>query len=299
MEKLRPTLRSTQNLIKRNIQNDLHNLEEIREKIEDIVSFFSETDPHQGAQLYFEMRIENMLAPFVNLFRFIDQHETESKKIKDYLSSNPSLLLDGLFQILKKALPNQEIELESIHGQMIHFSILIREFTLLYGTFADYLDEFGTYTFRDNIVDFYKKGNLIAGNLIHFLATQSLSKTPMDVEILADFYLRKSIFKSYRLSLTINNEQCLQEHKIAYTITKNKISQLKALAIQAIPVLDKLPQITLDDQPLAQKLRNYYQIQTLSNHPDLEELHSITNNTKQRSIGFELEFNSGGLILNL
>lgn len=297
MKELKYALAIGEAEMKTSLPNGLNALEKIKEKVEEIVAFFTDEDTQQGARLYFEMRLQTMLAPFTNLFHLIHENTTSpqvvNQQIKDYLSEHSALHLDGLLRMLKDTLPHKTNELETIFGQLAHFAILMREFTYLYGTTSDYEQEFGDYPYRTNIIDFYKKGNVIALNVIHFLASEVGTSTREEAEKLADFYIRETIFNQYRLSKIEGYKDRLLAHKIAYRKIKNKLEYLANLAVQAIPVFDELSNAELDHLPLAQKLRTYYQIKADSNQLDLEEINRILNKTKHRSIGFELEFNSG------
>ncbi|MFK8103236.1 MAG: amidoligase family protein [Saprospiraceae bacterium] len=273
-------------------------LNSIKNKVAEIVSYFTHEDPQQGARLYFEMRIGVMLSPFSNLFYAIQETAIAPKKInsqiKSYLTENPSLFLDDFFRMLQETCPDQTKELDTFSRQITHFSMLIREFTYLYGTQQDHDHEFGDYPYRTNMDNFYEKGNIIAANLLHFLATQEFANTREDFEKLADFYIRKTIFKDYKLS---KNTETLREqihrHSQKYTLVKNKIKDLAHIATAAVPLLNNLLQSNSNPYSLKQELRDYYQIAPESKHSDAGEVRQMLKKAQQRQIGFELEFNSG------
>ena len=278
-------------------------LDKIKNEIEKTISHFSYKDPKQGARIYFELRIGRMLSPFPKLLHYLYQSTNSSKevnrKIKSYLSSKPSLYLDGFFSMLK-AYSSQSIELDQLSNRIAHFSILIREFAYLYGTANDHYNEFGNNPYRTNMDYFYEKGNLIAANLLHFLADQATASSIEELEILADYYIRENLFTAYTLSgIDGTIEERLTDHRKRYTQVKNSIKRLNEISTGAIPLLENLIQKNNVTDPFELSLINYYQIAMEPKSSDLDKVPFLMNNALMRQTGFELEFNSGSNGLQL
>lgn len=278
-------------------------LKKIKAKIETIIDHFTNEDREQDARLYFEMRIGIMLQPFTNLFHFINENATNpkavNKSIRDCLGENSALSLKPLFQTLSTTVKKTD-ELKKIFNQIDHFAIRIAQFAYLYGTKHDYKKEFGDWPYRTHNVNFYEKGIIITLNLIHFISKKKTFYTERDLAKLADFYIRETIFKDYSLSgNAVGNFNRLFRHTQEYEITKNNIEQLKRLATQAIPFFIELSEKDSKNDSDVHDLLSYYQIPDAGYLPASSEIQSIQETSKQRSTGFELEFNTGTNVQSL
>ena len=279
-------------------------LRKIKEEIETIISYFTNEDTELDARLYFEMRIEVMLQPFTNLFSFINEnatsHRAVNEKIIACLTSNSDLSLKPLFKVLNSTTFKRPHELKKIFNQIDHFAIRIAQFAYLYGTKQNYIQEFGDWSYRIHPVNFYEKGILITLNLIHFISEKKTFYAKEDFAKLADFYIRETIFKDYSLSGNeAGNSDRLYKHTQSYEIIKSKLERLNSLAIQAIPFFTKLSKVDSSKDSNVSSLLSYYQVPDAAYTPVPSVIENISEKSKQRSTGFELEFNTGTNIRSL